>query len=261
MSNGTTFGHLIGITSWTYHILMWILVTAGILGNALVVVWRCSRRESRLNILSVLIVSLAMADLCFCLHYLLQEVMLADPIFSSRNRSLFNVTSTDERLCLSIKFFVGASVNAVMLTAVAIALYTCCSFHHCRQGNRLITGFILISWMVCLVSGAVATWAFKKYYTYPETAVDVEALSLLAIVGCVNSDNPHHLPYGTIVSTANALASLVVSVLCFCLWLKVRKTAVLNSRQCGNKEINYFRIRLIVICDLAKEFPCVRDYR
>ena len=248
MGNGTTSGYPIGITSWTYHISMWILVTAGILGNALVIVWRFSRRESRLNILSVLIVSLAMADLCFCLHFLLQEVMLADPIFNSRNRSLFNVTSTDERLCLSIKFFVGVSVNASTLTAVAIALYTFCSFCHCRHGNRLITGFILISWIACLVSGAVATWQFKKYYTSPETAVDVETLWLLAIFGCVDSDLRYPgAYYGTIVVTMNAVSSLVVSVLYLCLWLKIRKSAFSSSRQCGDKEVNHFRIRLIVI--------------
>lgn len=225
---------------------MWILVTAGILENVLVIVWRFSKRELRLNTLSVLIVSLAMADLYFCIHYLLQEVMLLDPIFNSRNRSLLNLTSTDERLCLSIKFFLGVSANASTLTAVAIALYTFCLFYHCRHGTRWITGFILVSWIACLISGAVSTWQFKEYYTSPETAIDVERLSMLVIFGCVDSDNPHHPHYVTIVVTINAVSSLVVAILYLYLWLKIRKSPFLASRECEDK-VKQFQFRLIVI--------------
>jgi hypothetical protein len=99
MVNGTTPSHQAGITSWAYHITMWILVIAGMLGNVMVVVWRCSKRASTL---SMLIISLAIADFCFCLHYLLQEVMLAESIFDSGRQSLYNVTSTEKQFCTSI---------------------------------------------------------------------------------------------------------------------------------------------------------------
>jgi hypothetical protein len=84
------------------------------------------------------------------------------------------------------------------------------------------------------------------HYRYPETAVNVEVLSLLVIFGCVDSSNSENFHYGSIATTANALASLVVSVLYFYLWMKLRKSH-LGFRQSGNKEVNYLRIRLIVI--------------
>jgi hypothetical protein len=189
-----------------------------------------------------------MADLCFCLHYLLQEVMLADAIFGSRNQTLLNITRADQHYCLSIRILVSVSTNGIMLTALAIAFATFCSFYHCRYGDQLIKGFIVFSWVACLVIGAVAFWLFKMYYRYPETEIDRDTLSLLVVFGCVEGislkSSLRNLHYDAIATSINVLASIVVCILYFCLWFKIKKS---TSRQFRNKEINRFRIRLIVI--------------
>ena len=89
-----------GMTSVTYHTIMWILVILGILGNILVLVWRCSRKQSGQSLLSVLIISLAVADL-FCCHFLLQEAMLAKSVFAgNQENATIYVTILDDRLCM-----------------------------------------------------------------------------------------------------------------------------------------------------------------
>ena len=138
MNNDTT--SIAGVTSRAYHTIMWILVTAGLLGNLVVLVWRCSKKESRDSLISVLIISLAIADLLFCCHFLLEEVMLAKTVFASHQENLaIYMSTTDERLCFSVLFLVGVSANAIMLTAVAIALATLFSFRLHRYGQRIIT--------------------------------------------------------------------------------------------------------------------------
>jgi hypothetical protein len=198
-----------------------------------------------------------MADLCFCLHYLLQEVMLADAIFGSRNQSLFNVILVDEQSCLSIRFFFVFS-NAGTPTSLAIALYIFYYFRLCLHVNRPIIGFIVICWIVCSVVRALAVWLHKEYYTYPEASVDLQASSLLVFIGCVDSvtsDDQPNLPY--VVNTAgaclNAVSSLAASILYFCLYLQMRKTGtvVMNFRQSDNRKINHLRIRFIVISILS----------
>ena len=145
-----------GVTSLAYHTTMWILVIAGLLGNLMVFVWRCSRKESRHSLLSVLTSSLAFADLLFYCHFLLQEVMLANSVFGSNQENVTsNVTTLDKRLCLSTLFLLGVSANAIMLTAVAIALAIFFSFRLHRYGNRIVIGFLAISWMYCLAFGRV----------------------------------------------------------------------------------------------------------
>ena len=177
-----------GVTSWSYHISIWILVAAGIIGNALVIVWRCSRKQSRLNLLSVLIVSLAFADLCFCFHFLLQEVMLASAIFGAHNQTSFSFTSVDNRFCLSIKLLADVSCCAIMLLVLAITLNTFFTFHHCRYGKRFIAGFVCSSWIVSLVTGAVGMWKLKEYTDSHllNSRMKLGELSIIVIFGCVD---------------------------------------------------------------------------
>ena len=157
-----------GVTSLAYHTIMWIIVIAGLLGNLLVLVWRCSRKESRHNLLSVPIISLAFADLLFCCHFLLQEAMLAKSVFAvSQENVTIPVTTLDVRLCLSVLFFVGVSANAIMLTAVAIALATYFSFRLHRYGNRIVIGFLVISWMHCLAFGVLVVWKMRDEANLP----------------------------------------------------------------------------------------------
>lgn len=247
MDNGTSSPTLTGVTSWAYHISMCLLVFAGITGNSLVIAWRCSRKETRRSLISLLIVSLTLADLLFCCHYLLQEVMLVYPVFVSGNRNqTFYLTKTDHQLCVSVAFCAYLSVTVIMLMAVAIALYSLFLVHSCRHGNRLVTSFVLFSWIAGLALGAVA--AEKLYQSLPKSDMDLEQFSLIVVYGCIDySHQMHYFPI--IVTTVNAASSVLVTVVYVCLCKTIEKTKV-NPSHSESREIAHLRIRLTLISGL-----------
>ena len=247
MVNATSSTTLTGVTSWTYHLVMWILVTAGILANIAVIVLRCSRKESRLNLLSLLFISLAVADLCFCCHFLLQEVMLAYPVFGAANRNdTFHVTNTDERLCLAVAFFAYVSASAISLTVVAIALHCVLSLHLCRYRHLLVTGFVSLLWIACFLFGISAVSSFRHYNSLPKSDLDLEKFSLVIIFKCVAAGSHQTDQYPLVLTTVNAVSSLLVIVIYACLWFKLRNINS-NSRTTESQEITHVRIRLTVI--------------
>ena len=83
--------------------------------------------------------------------------MLVNSVFASDQENI-HVNVTDERLCLSVLFFVGVSANAIILTVVAIALATFFSFRLHRYGNRVIALSVVFSWIYCLAFGGVIVW-------------------------------------------------------------------------------------------------------
>ena len=240
-----------GATSVVYHTTMWILVIAGLLGNIVVMVWRCSRKESRQSLLSMLIISLAFADIVYCCHYLLEEVMLVNKVFASDQANVtIHVTSLDERLCLSVLFFASVSTNAIMLTTVAIALATFFSFHLHRHGNLIITWFLVISWLYCLAFGGVVVWRVRpSYQAMTKPTLDVNTFSLIVVYRCLDtsSDARQWNTFPIIGTTLNAMGSIVVAVIYIHIWCTVRKHAFTHSR---NQEITHFRIRLTIISGL-----------
>ena len=251
MENGTNSSASTAVTSLAYHIPMWILVISGILGNVLVVVWRCYSKESRLNLLSVLIVSLAVADLCFCSHYLLQEVMLAPFVFDHGKRNNpIRFTSTDQRLCSAMTFLTFGPMNAIMFTAVAIALYSLFSLRPRKYGNRLITGFVMISWMACLALGVLSAWKSRRYYPATESYVSLQTYYHLVIYRCLQPDAYSFqwsgFVYPVIAMATNALSSLLLPCIYICLCCKVRKRNF-NPNHCQSQEIDRFRIRMAAI--------------
>ena len=241
-----------GATSLACHTTMWILVIASLLGNLLVLVWRCSRKESRHGLISVLIISLAFADLLFCCHFLLQEVMLANVVFAETHQKnlTIHVTTVDQRLCLTVLFLVSVSCNAIMLTAVAIALATVFSFHLQRYGTRLITYFLVTSWISCLAFGGLVMWKRPIYHAMTKPTLDVDIFSLFVVYECTSSvPDVNWNPFPIIVTTINAMGSVVVTVLYMYLWCMVRKHRV-SFTQSGSQEITHCRIRLTIIAGL-----------
>ena len=251
MDNGTNVSVPAAVTSLAYHIPMWLMVLSGILGNVLVLVWRCHRKESRLDLLSVLIVSLALADLCFCSQYLLQEVMLAPIVFGQGNRNkAVQFTSTDRRLCSSMTFLTIGPMSAIMLTSVAIALYSLFSLRPRRSGNRIITGFVVMSWIACLVFGALSAWESRQYYPASKSYISMETFYHHVIYRCLQPDAHsfqwNRFVYPVIATAINALSSLLVPGIYICLCYKVRKNNF-NLKHCQNREIDRLRIRMTVI--------------
>ena len=250
MNNDTK--SITGATSLAYHTTIWILAIAGLLGNLLVLVWRCSRKESRYSLTSALISSLAFADLLFCCHFLLQELMLVNIVFASDHQEniTIHVSSTDKHLCFSVLLFGSISGMAIMLTSVAIALATVLSFHLKRYGKRMILCFLVISWMSCLAFGGLAVWNIRpSYQAMAKHVSDVTTFSLFVVYGCTGSNSANWYPFPIIGSTLNAMASLVVAVIYIYLGCKIRKQGQSFSPS-QSQEISRFRIRLAIISGL-----------
>ena len=99
------------LSSKPYHIVLWILLTVGIVGNVLVVLWRCTRnRGQRTSTVSLLIVMLAIADFLYCVHLLILEVYVVDDVF--RN-------GTKERI------YKRHSASIVCTISGALSLFSC----------------------------------------------------------------------------------------------------------------------------------------
>ena len=208
--------------------------------------------KPRSSLLSVLIVGLAIADLCFCCHHLLQEVILVTPIFGRGFQKTFTYTSKDAKLCISSTFLGAASYSAIMLTAVAIALYTFFAFHHHGCAKKFISSFVFSSWLACLVAAAVGTWKLRKdRVDFVNSHMELGELSFVAIFGCLKySPHRHVHVYITIVLiTVNAVSSLLVTVLYTFVWIKLRKTTFSSSH--SEQEITRLWIRLTVISVLS----------
>lgn len=161
-TNASVLDLLPGMTSKAFHISLWLLTLASILGNIYVIMWRCSRKEYKTNILSLLVTNLAFADLLWSSHYLLLEIMVLHPIFKAKESETFTFTETDRRMCFSSAFLAYASCNAIMFAIVAIALYSIFSVRHVRHGSLLLLLFVLLSWTASFAVAASATSIMKR---------------------------------------------------------------------------------------------------
>ena len=187
MNNDTQ--SITGVTSLAYHTTIWILAVAGLLGNLLVLEWRCSRKESRQSYLS------AYQQFSLCRPPLLLSFPVAGTdagkriVFASDQKNItIHVSTTDEHLCFSVLLFVGISFIAIMLTAVAIALATLLSFHLQRYRERMILCFLVISWMFCLAISGLAVWKMRPtYQAMAKHVSDVTTLSLFVVYGRTGS--------------------------------------------------------------------------
>ena len=62
-----------------FHVVVWMLLSTGIICNLVVVVWRhAQKRDQRLSPLSILIIMLAVSGLLCCVHLLLLESLVTE---------------------------------------------------------------------------------------------------------------------------------------------------------------------------------------
>jgi hypothetical protein len=254
MNNGSETNTVLGITSLAYHVTIWIIAVTGLLGNLMVLIWRCSKKESRYSLTSAFIVSLAVADFLFSCHYLIQEGILVDTVFGSdHNNTAIHVNAADKYLCLCILFISSVSAIGSMMTAVAISLAIFLSFHLYRNGKRMIISFLLFSWLFCLAFGACNVWLNRPKFqslSEAEHGVSSSTLSLFVVYECTGDKFPDQWIIVEIIGlTINAMASLIVAIIYVYLWCKIRKRdCFFNTSQC--KELSHFRTRLVIISGL-----------
>ena len=228
-----------GVLSSTFHVLVWFFATAAIIGNVLLMVWRCARKESRLQILSLLIVSLSVADILWSFHYLIQEVMLLPALDAGKNDT-FDFTPQDESLCLTATFLTFTSCSAVMATVVGIALHTAFTLVGHRQ--KIIVYIVVVTgWIFSLSLATSVTLEMNDIVKHFNRSMSASTFSLIATFGCMGGSNP--ISYPIIVTSINAVASVACILIYSTLCCKLRK---FNS-YVASTELKHLKIRLTVI--------------
>ena len=105
--------------------------------------------------------------------------------------------------------------------------------------------------MYCLAFGGLLIWKFRSsYQTRATSALDVNVFSLFVVYGCASSvPDDNWNPFPIIVTTLNAIGSVVVAVIYIYLWCIIRKHGVFFTHSCS-QEMTLLRIRLTIISGL-----------
>ncbi|XP_062504628.1 uncharacterized protein LOC134181376 [Corticium candelabrum] len=236
---------LVGSTSVEYHITIWIVATTGMAANALVLLWICWNKRSRSGLLASLIVSLAVANFGLACHFVLQEVMLLSPLFfkAESERLSLPFTKTDEVLCGLVSFLTFVSANAVMFTAVGIALFL---FLQQQWGLRLLAGFMITAWVACFLFAGVVVWHFRIRASFLPEQMERDAYSLVVVYACQMASVPSNKGYrfSIMITAVNAACSLVVGSIYVYILCKTRrgKGATVTTENPTN-----LKLRLVVI--------------
>jgi hypothetical protein len=122
-SKHTTLKPLSVLDSVPFHVFLWIMVIAGLVGNALVIAWRCTRsRPQRGSVLSIAIILLAVADLLYSAHLFILESSVARHVFGGSNLS---TSSAMDVMCRASGNLSLLSCSAALWMTLNIAVYSC----------------------------------------------------------------------------------------------------------------------------------------
>lgn len=249
-----------GVTSRAFHISLWILLCSGLIGNVLVIIWRsCRRAGSSRQLQSLLIISLAAADLLFCCQFLLRELILLEPIFIAAENETFSFTATDERMCLATTFFTFVSCNTVLLTSLAIAMHSFLSLTGFRHRKVFISIFVSLGWVMTVVLAAVTTWYLKWHdrdRLLDSVGVSVNFFTLIVMFGCTGDLNAIIFP--VVVTSVNALSSVLCTVLYVCVCVRIRQALriVTHGNSSGDRTGNFpIRLAIIVLLNIVCWWP------
>ena len=114
-----------------FHVLLWIMMIMGVVGNVMVVLWRCTRpRQQRGSVLSLMIIMLAVADFLYCVHLI---ILLSAVEITTDGVILF--TAPMSRACSISGNLSWLACSAAMWMTLNIAIYSrqelternCCS--------------------------------------------------------------------------------------------------------------------------------------
>ena len=128
-----------------FHGVIWVLLSLGIVGNVLVVVWRLTqKRDQRSSPLSILIIVLAVSDFFYCVHLILLETLVA---FVNLDETQNFSQIFSRSMCMTSALLSWLSCSTAQWTIFNIAVYSfqalteCCSRCCCslvRKGNLVI---------------------------------------------------------------------------------------------------------------------------
>ena len=229
-----------------FHVPFGILVVLGILNNTVALAWNCWRKETRRQLLTVLVSSLAVADLFFSLQYLLQEAIVVQALSAGRG-TLVTFTETDKGIFLSLIFLGYTSCNAIMVTTVAISVHAYLSL---RGGHRNVftIAFVVIGWMASMGVAISAMMDFRDYFTVLPSAFSVDIFANVMMVGHIaaHSQVNNGTLYPMVVTCFNAIASVICTVFYVSVWRIIRKKR-LGRDKSTRQDMRQIHIRLFMI--------------
>ena len=156
------------LSSDPFHGVVWMLLSIGIIGNILVVVWRLAqKRDQRSSPLSILIIMLAVSDFLYCVHLILIESLVLDVNLDQTKHlspiSARNMCITSALLslffCLTAQW---ATFNIAVYSFQAKSEFCsrcCCSL--VRKRNLVIT--IICQVLINVVIIVIYTIVYDKY--------------------------------------------------------------------------------------------------
>lgn len=240
--NSTSYAQ--GLTSKAFHITQWTLVAFGIVGNLSVVAWRCKRSgRSNGRLLSMLIISLAFADLLLSCQYLLKELTVLSAVFGSSTNN-FTLTDADIWICFTTNFLTFMSVNATMFTVVAIALQTYFVISGMRYGCVIVISVVVTGWVLSLAAAVLITYNFDLDHLESLLLADGSPASFIGIIYI-----HFHVKYAFFALCINGTASLVCSFVYIAVLVKIRKLRKLMARHETN--LGSLQIRMTIIVFLS----------
>ncbi|XP_062510000.1 uncharacterized protein LOC134186099 [Corticium candelabrum] len=162
------------------------------------------------------------------------------PVLDAGKGDTFDFTSRDEALCLTVTFLAATSCNAVMTTAVGIALHTAFTLvGHCH--NVIVYIVVVITWMFSLTFATWLTLQMNDVVQHYNRSMSASTFSLTATFGCMGDANLNSYPI--IVTSINAVASVACIVIYSLLCCRLRKFNV----NVASRELKHLQIRLTVI--------------
>ena len=161
---GHNDGHLKGLSDPAFHVYLWFVLALTLVGNSVVVIWRCTRPASqRRSALSIIVVNLALVDFLCGFHLLLIESVLVTSVFESNSDHLgSNKSAVDDTLCYAAYFLscLSSTAQSVALASIAAyALLSLLSFPFQSVARKVVVaGGITIQWVLSLTLSSFTTF-------------------------------------------------------------------------------------------------------
>ena len=248
------------------HVILWILASCSIVGNALILLWRFSKpRVDRHSVGSLLIISLAAAYILYGCHEVLLEISLLCPVFHTCGTS---INSTSCELCESSYWISTCSSMVASWTTLGIAVlsltFTVPKFN-VSEIHRVLAWVFLIGdiVVVCLVTLPAMTSKFYDYgivntccQSQKQLMTDDVQVTTLIVTQCTSS-TATNVP--TSIPAVVAFTNTILTALCtFILIITCRRvSAPLNSSHSHTgistvpRDCQVFQSRFVVLVLLS----------
>ncbi|XP_062520928.1 G-protein coupled receptor GRL101-like [Corticium candelabrum] len=256
--------HLERLASLPFHVYLWIVILLTLLGNGVVILWRCGNVQ-RLSPLSIIVINLAVADTVYGLHLVLIESDLARTVFGSSCDEC-NYTKSDPvgiNVCTAAYFMSCWSSTAQTAALATIAGYLLLSmnvtFSRGTVGKMMFVVVSVVSqWILSFVLALFSAiynvfWVPWKWTNSRVSQRDIRIYYVLTQCSYSGSLSPSLMALITV-----QLVLVLIAILClvvFIVWVTCkyakRRFPDQEGRQHDESRILMIRLCVVVVINLA----------